>query len=657
MINIDKQLSNSLNSNVDINVHCSTLYNILKEGINGFPSINYKYDSLFSDVIGFNDNVDELSIELYMSSLINDIINYYNTGIMKNVFKDIPELVVYQLTLLYGLTSFKDLFTKINKGTSFVFNSLWKSFNTNTMKLSELKNIYGKVDKCYNVNTVSVFESFYKGDLNVSNNSLNELIDIEPYDNTDNKSMREGTETVYFKDTLKIPFEFLSKYCSFKSNTLFKNTISSIELDETGSMNKSNIMTSDNISIPTLSKNTNNIIETQTYDMYLETNVKKFIDKFVKDNNLKVISYGSYPYNQYMYQKPGDSKIIQSGKKTILKDDNEVFLKDGSSINIDPSVECKVFVKDKNVRDGHYGKYLNYVSINGWQLISNEFSISSNDMISLTNNDVEITYEFKQDNVKYRIGNMFNNQKVYEIDREVLVSSWIPFKTNESKSSNINNQQIYLQNKYSYGSKVSLNKNQRTACRFVFSNDLLIYTEECKHIIQKLGKLCLYYFINDCIDIIQKYNKETQIAISLLEYTSQMNNKKISGLFEESPFITYILYNQNKTIILNENEFKLKTESYPLEISQESIAKDKLLEIHLPKLEIYGNNIRFSTTNHSDYNRYYIYGDSSYWKLKSIPINVNKDDSNSQMIDNMFLIHNEIFNESYPMCFNNFNVY
>ena len=145
-----------------------------------------------------------------------------------------------------------------------------------------------------------------------------------------------------------------------------------------------------------------------------------------------------------------------------------------------------------------------------------------------------------------------------------------------------------------------------------------------------------------------------QIAINVMKYANQMLNKNLQGTFEESAFLGYILFTQNKSIRLTEEQFIKYTESHPLEVSHTLDAKNILLQIHLPKLVVDGNDIRFSTTNHSDYNRYYIYGDSSYWKLRSIPITVS---NSTQVIDNTFLIHNEIFSEEYPSVFNNFNVY
>lgn len=680
MINIDKQLSNSLNKNIDINVHASTLYAICKSSIKGFPSISYKFDASFSNVINFNDEFDELTIELYMSNLINSIINYYNTGTLNISFKNIPEVIIHQLTLLYGLTGFKELFTKISRNTSFVFNSLWKDEMTDSIRLNELKNIYGKVEKCYNVNTVSVFESFYRGDLNVSSN---EEIDIDSYEDTEHNQMKEGKETVYFRDTLKIPSSFIRKYAAFTSELVFTNNITNAQVYETGNMKSQTLMTADDIPITTLSMNTYNTLATQKYKMALEYNIKSIIDKFINNYSIRVISYGLYPYNQYIYQKPGDSKIIQEGKQTVLTDVDDFFIQDGIGINTNANVDCNFFGSN-STREGHKGKLLNYVSIDGWKLENENHSISSIDISTLKNSDIEITYEYKKDNVRYRVGNMFNEQRVYETDREVQVGSWMPsdnalkesltgfellftspflrqnntFDIAETDkkplSDDINKYIIYLQNKYSYGSNVSLESNPRTACRFTFSNDVYIYTDECKEIIQKLGKVCLYYFINDCLEIIQKNNKEMQVAINTMKYANQMLNKNLQGTFEESAFLGYILFTQNKSIRLTEEQFIKYTESHPLEVSHTLDAKNILLQIHLPKLVVDGNDIRFSTTNHSDYNRYYIYGDSSYWKLRSIPITVS---NSTQVIDNTFLIHNEIFSEEYPSVFNNFNVY
>ena len=738
MIKFEDRLNNSLNDNVDIDIHASTLYNICKEGIKGFPSINYKFDKAFTNVFNFNDDVDELTAELYMSNLINDLLNNSSQLTLEKYFKDIPEVIIYQLSNLYGLTKFEDLFTKIEANTSIVLPSIWSNYNTTSIKLSDLKDCYGTVYKCYNVNIDTVFKSYFKGDLD---DLSNETISISAYDN----NIKEGYESQYFKGYLELTSDFISKYASYKDYIVWQNNIYKKELQDTNEIKPSKIITTDNIEIDTVSTTGNKVIQTQYYKMLLETNIKKFIDKFIKDNNLTVTSYNNYPYDLYVYQHPGDSKIIQKDKQTLLIDNKDVFLQNANNINISGYIDCNAWSGSNN-RDGQYGQLLNYISISGWKLKDSSYKdkISNLDMITMKNNNFKIEYEFKKDNVKFRKGNIMN-QTVYETDKECFVSnqqsfksfeeafkrlppilfkpsfeinkdktfeelnnifsnpnkdkvskpnnkktlknsfrdslskesfgiSTLEYKNNpyeynlevandiytqspteslEASSNDIDNEKYYVSNQYSYGKSVSLNDNPRTACRFVINDTILIHTNKSKDIIQKLGKVALYSFINDCIDYINKYNREMNIVNNLLKYTSEIMNKNISGLFEESPFIAYILNIQNNKYNLSKDEFIERTNNYPLEVSQDKLAKNKLFEIYLPKLEIYGNNIRFCTTNYSDYNRYYIYGDSNYWKIRSIPLKTDND----KMIDNIFIIHNEIFNKSLPNIFNNFDIY
>lgn len=387
MISFEERLNNSLNDNIDINIHASTLYNICKKGVKGFPQINYKFNKSFTSVFDFNDEVDELSAELYMSNLINSLITYVkdisndNSNIilksrLQQYFNNIPEVIIYQLSELYGLESFSNIFTKIEAGTSFVLPSLWSSYMTNSMKLSDLNNVYGEVDKCYNVNTVPVFKSFYKGDLDIISDKT---ISIKSYDN----NISEGTETLYFKGYLRLPSDFMNKYSEFKEESVWQNNIFKKELQDTNGMSKSSITTTDNISIDTVSMYADSPVQSQIYKMLLETNIKKFIDKFISDNKLTVVSYGGYPYNKYIYQKPGDSKIIQSNKKTLLIDNKNVFLQDGSKIDVSGYIDCNAW-KGADVRDAQYGRLFNYTNIEGWRLKKSSYkdNMSDTDLIT-----------------------------------------------------------------------------------------------------------------------------------------------------------------------------------------------------------------------------------------------------------------------------------
>lgn len=178
-------------------------------------------------------------------------------------------------------------------------------------------------------------------------------------------------------------------------------------------------------------------------------------------------------------------------------------------------------------------------------------------------------------------------------------------------------------------------------------------------------------FVNDCLTMIKNQSKEYNLAYQLNNYMKQCSKKGLSGTYEESPFIDFILVTQiESTKITYEEMIKRFGKRYELQVSQEDLYNNtksnlnnndsndngnvsKLYEIYLPKLEITGSTITFYTTSYSDYNRYYIYGNPDYWSIRSIPIEANED----QMIDNVFLIHNEIYNKEVPSIFKNFNVF
>jgi len=293
---------------------------------------------------------------------------------------------------------------------------------------------------------------------------------------------------------------------------------------------------------------------------------------------------------------------------------------------------------------------------------------------TLKNNDIVITYRYQTNREKYRQGNIFNpSDRVFENDRECFVGSW-----------DGSGDKIYLQNQYSYGDKVKLENNPRTACVFKVDEKIRIFTGKSKELIKKLGKVCLYSFINDCLEMISQSKNEWNLAYNLNKYAVECANTKIFGTFSESPFISFLYVRhreksfrksqeelsgnsssetkenqsnetpkENVEEISYEEMIKRFGDQFKLEVSKENTGQPILLELFLPKLEVKGSQIRFSTTSYSDFNKFFIYGSSDKWKIRSIPINVNEE----QTIDNMFLIHNEIFNKSVPEIFSNFNLF
>ena len=668
MIKIEKQKTNSLNPNIELFINASTLYNICKEGIKGFPTIDYNFDKSFANVLGFNIEVDQLVIDIYMSELITKIIDYYNTNDSMSILNSsIPEVVVYQLSVLYGLTPFESLFTTIEKDSIFVFKDLWKDGFTNEATINDIKNCYGEVDLCYNTNTVPKFITYYKGDLDtIPNDILSNKISITPT----SRDMKEGSGMRHFTGTLTIPSSYIINHSSFETKTMWKNTIGTKELSDTNNFQSNQSSTTDGLQVNTLSISNTDNYSTQTYDMYKEIQLKKLIDNYFNSYGLELTSYGNYPYNKYIYKKPGDSKIIKQNKKTLLYEPSGIFLKNGSDININEGSGCGGWTKsDDWQRDGHHGTKFLQVQINGWQYNDDKnhsSEIDDNDIETLQNNDIIIKYSYQKNSERYRIGNLFgkDSEIVYENDRECYVKDWDG--TNNSSS----NDNIFLQNQYSYGDKVKLENNPRTCCTFKIDKKLQIYTNTTKNLIQKLGRVCLYMFINDCLTMIKNQQKEFNLAYQLNNYMVQCNKKGLSGLYEESPFIDFILFTQEKvTKITYEDMIKRFGDRYKLQVSQEDLYNTKsnlnntdlsnngnvseLYEIYLPKLEINGSTIRFTTMSYSDYNRYYIYGNPDYWSIRSIPIVVDDDHT----IDNVFLVHNEIYNKNIPNIFKNFNVF
>ena len=676
MIRFEVQKVNSLNPNIDINVNAATLYTICKEGIKGFPAIDYKFDPEFEKVLGFDSAVDELSVDIYMSGIISKIIEYaksQNGSSIQIDFDSVPLIVIYQLSLLYGLTSFDSLFTTIYEGTKFVPECLWKKGEKQKITLEEFSKCFGQVDLCYNVNTATSFTSFFKGDLNSLTDELKKTeISISPAQNSLNIS--EGEESRSFEGKLTIPASFVREKSKFEEKTLWKTTIDSKEMEDTNGLQKTQFQTTDGLTMNSLTISDPKVESTQYYSMFKETELKKFIDNYFQSYGITPKSYGNYPYGKYIYANPGDSKIIKQNQKTLLSEPEGLFLQDGKKIgDWSGGASCGWRKGNDSVWNGIFGKRFKHVQISGWQFVDGQNhsgEISDSDVETLKNNDIVITYRYQTRSEKYRQGNIFNpSDRVFENDRECFVGSW-----------DGTGEKIYLQNQYSYGDKVKLENNPRTACVFKVDEKIRIFTGKSKELIKKLGKVCLYSFINDCLEMISQSKNEWNLAYNLNKYAVECANTKIFGTFSESPFISFLYVRhreksfrksqeesseqskdeesnetpkENVEEISYEEMIKRFGDQFKLEVSNKPTGQPILLELFLPKLEIKGSQIRFSTTSYSDFNKFFIYGNSDKWKIRSIPINVNEE----QTIDNMFLIHNEIFNKPVPEIFSNFNLF
>lgn len=657
MLKIEKDSQTSLTKNINFEISQASLQKICEEVLDKFPVLNMTYEKsdkeLFKETYGFKVE-EEVFVDDYLENVLSRLFYYTRGNVSSRVASpydlskvDVPMVVAYNLAKKYGLIDMKQLLTKIPKGAKFVPGWFFNDKNTK-IKVSDLKDFYNVCEIWYNTNTSTVFNTSFIGDL-----------ESVPKDNTVMKNFvisvgEERTETKAFNGTLKIPSTFVSKNASFTESpdvywrNFIKYTNNSSWLPEMNTKGTVETTDGDTFNVPVPKNLVDGGAVRLEYKMFKENTVSDFVNKYVKNNALTVTS-SEYPYDKWIYRKPGDSKVVKTGLKTIDETVNtDVFLKGGETIDINWHNEYLHWYNcDHSGWDGHKGRRFKGAYITGWQPVNGHklSEASELDKVTLPQNDYSVNYSFNK-SLKYRKGTILK-QKIYETDKDCFVKDW----DGESK-------EIYLQNQYSYGILRKLSENPRTACLVTASEDVYVLTEQSKEAIKKLGRIGLYYYLNECINVFNEWYREASFVYHYKNYLTEVIKKLPNGTYEDYALLGCILVRTYEQKTLKTSELKNFGKSFVVTKSRTKTANlDLLYEIHLPKLTKNGNRIHFSTSLTGDFNRYYIYGDSSIYKVKKIPF----ETSEGKIVDNIFLVHHEVFNASlnkgYPKIFQNFDLY
>lgn len=657
MLKIEKDSQTSLTKNINFEISQASLQKICEEVLDKFPVLNMTYEKsdkeLFKETYGFKVE-EEVFVDDYLENVLSRLFYYTRGNVSSRVASpydlskvDVPMVVAYNLAKKYGLIDMKQLLTKIPKGAKFVPGWFFNDKNMK-IKVSDLKDFYNVCEIWYNTNTSTVFNTSFIGDL-----------ESVPKDNTVMKNFvisvgEEGTETKAFNGTLKIPSTFVSKNASFTESpdvywrNFIKYTNNSSWLPEMNTKGTVETTDGDTFNVPVPKNLVDGGAVRLEYKMFKENTVSDFVNKYVKNNALTVTS-SEYPYDKWIYRKPGDSKVVKTGLKTIDETVNtDVFLKGGEAIDINWHNEYLHWYNcDHSGRDGHKGRRFKGAYITGWQPVNGHklSETSELDKVTLPQNDYSVNYSFNK-SLKYRKGTILK-QKIYETDKDCFVKDW----DGESK-------EIYLQNQYSYGILRKLSENPRTACLVTASEDVYVLTEQSKEAIKKLGRIGLYYYLNECINVFNEWYREASFVYHYKNYLTEVIKKLPNGTYEDYALLGCILVRTYEQKTLKTSELKNFGKSFVVTKSRtKTVNLDLLYEIHLPKLTKNGNKIHFSTSLTGDFNRYYIYGDSSIYKVKKIPF----ETSEGKIVDNIFLVHHEVFNASlnkgYPKIFQNFDLY
>ena len=655
MLKIEKDSQTSLTKNINFEVSQTSLQKICEEVL----VLNMTYEksdkAIFKETYGFNVE-EEVFVDNYLENVLERLCYDVNGKLLKispyDLSEvDVPLVVAYNLSKKYGLIDMKQLLTKIPKGSKFIPKWLFNDKSTK-IKVSDLKDFYNVCELWYNTNTSTVFNTSFLGDLDTA---LNDSTEINQFTISVGE---EGPETKAFNGTLKIPSTFVSKNATYTEspdvywNNVIKYTRNSSWVPEMNTNGTVKTTDGDVFNIPVPTNLVNDGAITLEYKMFKENTVSEFVSNYLKNNALTVIS-STYPYDKWIYRKPGDSKVVKTGLKTIDETINsDVFLKDGERIDISLVNKYKNWLSCSHTgQNGHEGRRFKGAYITGWQPVNGHTlsETSDNDVITLSQNDYSVNYSFKK-SLKYRKGTILK-QKVYETDKDCYVKEW-DGESNE----------IYLQNDYSYGILRQLSENPRTACLVTASEDIYILTEKSKEAIKKLGRIGLYYYLNECINIFNEWHREASFVYHYKKYISEVSKKLPDGTYENYVTLGRILVKAHEQRTLRAYELqnlgKGLGKSFVVSRSQTKIANSNLLyEIHLPKLTKHGIKIHFSTSLTGNFNKYYIYGDSSVYQVKKIPF----ETSEGKIVDNTFLVHHEVFNESlnkgYPQIFQNYDIY
>lgn len=634
MIQIESKRPNTLLNSVYVDLPCSNLYTAITAAYHNLPQLLKEYDKSVYEILGFNTNIDSLSAELYMSDVLSKILNNNISDINLDA---IPNIVIYSLSEHYNLIPFLNLFTVLNAGTEFVPPSIWADQTTNTININQLANAYGTVNVIYNNGTDTKFQSMYIGDLDgLPDQSVKISI---------NGQSSEGTEAIAFADTLTIPSSFSNRHCKFESKVMWNNLLQSKQMEDTNNFIDGTITTSDGNSIGT--KVYNGRFDGKTtleYTMYKETGLKQFIDKYFSTYDIKTINYNTYPYDKWIYAKPGDSSIVSAGNKTVIENGGDYISTEGDSIHKSMYINCKDWPwESTKVQDGKTGRKFRYVEIGGWYWLGKSEKYENTDKETVSNSEFKITYQYNESGVKYRKGSILN-EKVYASDRECYIGKW-----NGSDES-----VPYAQNRYSYGKVINLESNPRTACSFKLLTKTITISNGSRNALKQYAKVLMYHYINDCIRLFTANPTKAAIANALVNYLAECKNKDLSGTLIESPLISCILVRYGKTTITTIDEIVNEFGSeYKLDYSQSEVNTDKLAIVHVPKIDIYGTSVKLSTSTNTDFNRYIIYGNTDKYSVQNIPIKI----SSSIQIDNQFIVHNEVFSGQCPNKLLNFNPY
>lgn len=630
MIKFEKRNPGSIIDNFIFNISGTTMFELCSKYLDGFPEITLSFEELFNDVYGFDTEVDEVTSSIFLSDILNQCFEMIKNNKSFTVPTNIPLIVVYRLVKRYGLVPFENLFTTIQNDAEFVPPNIWEPNSFNSINLKDLKNCYGKVNICYNTKDVPKFITYFTG-------SLEDLPDqeVSVYISGASKS---GTTSKVTNGTLTIPASYMKKNAKFTQGSVgFKNFIQQTDLDDTYNFGNGSLTTTDGINISTkVYRGGFDSRQTKTYYYYMwkETNVSSILKRFFESNGISLdnVNWKDFPYDKFIYEKPGDSKVVKNQNKTLLSDTSVLKNAKGPYIN-DPAKCCC------DRKNGTVGNKFHYNEINGWTWTGGSQKFSETDKKTVSSSNFEISY-YRTDPRSFRKGNILN-QEVYEDDKGGYVGKWKGDGT------------LYLENSYSYGEKVGLEKNPRTACSFKFATTIRAVSSDQYSIFQQLGTIAIYSFVNEVLELFKDNWKLITFFERYLEYQTLARSKNLGGIYEEYPFVNFIIVQNGKTSYTDIDKIVEKYgDEFKLIVSQtDSETNEKLYELHLPKLEIVGTTFRFSSSKDSDFNRYFIYGSKSVYQVKNLPIKINENIT----VDNTFLIHNHIFSGSCPNVLLNFN--
>ena len=325
MLKIEKDSQTSLTKNINFEISQASLQKICEEVLDKFPVLNMTYEKsdkeLFKETYGFKVE-EEVFVDDYLENVLSRLFYYTRGNVSSRVASpydlskvDVPMVVAYNLAKKYGLIDMKQLLTKIPKGAKFVPGWFFNDKNMK-IKVSDLKDFYNVCEIWYNTNTSTVFNTSFIGDL-----------ESVPKDNTVMKNFvisvgEEGTETKAFNGTLKIPSTFVSKNASFTESpdvywrNFIKYTNNSSWLPEMNTKGTVETTDGDTFNVPVPKNLVDGGAVRLEYKMFKENTVSDFVNKYVKNNALTVTS-SEYPYDKWIYRKPGDSKVVKTGLKTI----------------------------------------------------------------------------------------------------------------------------------------------------------------------------------------------------------------------------------------------------------------------------------------------------------------------------------------------------